>query len=227
MNVIRRILSIGVPHAIENSMFHFGRLATQVLISAMGTAAIAANSVANTLASYIYLPSNAITDATITVVGRCYGAKEIAQTKKYARLLLWWCYLCMWAVSTLLMLLARPIIGIYNLSAQGAAIALQLTLFHCIATCFIRPPAFMLPSAFKATGDAKFTMVVSTLSMWIVRIGASFVLAPEVIPLPGLTIPGLGMGIMGVWVAMIADWVVRAIVYSVRFFRGTWLKPHN
>lgn len=226
-SVIREILSIGIPHAIENSMFQFGRLATQVLISAMGTAAIAANSVANTLASYIYLPSNAITDATITVVGRCYGAKEIEQTKKYARLLLWWCYLCMWLVSALLMLLASPIIGIYNLSAEGAAIALQLTLLHCIATCIIRPPAFMLPSVFKATGDAKFTMVVSTLSMWIVRIGAAFVLAPEVIPLPGLTIPGFGMGVMGVWVAMIGDWVVRAIIYSTHFVRETWLKQHN
>lgn len=226
-SVIRQILSIGVPHGVENSMFQIGRLATQVLISAMGTAAIAANSVANTLATYLYLPSNAISDAAITVVGRCYGANEMEQTKKYTRLLLWWSYLCMWLVSALLMVLAGPIIGIYHLSEEGTAIALQLTIFHCVSTCIIRPPAFMLPSAFKATGDAKFTMVVSTLSMWIVRVGLAFVLAPEVVPLPGVSIPGFGMGIMGVWVAMVADWVVRGGAYIVRFLRGTWLKQRH
>lgn len=223
-NVIRRMLRIGVPHGIESSMFQFGRLATQVLISAMGTAAIAANSVANTIANYLYLPAGAISNAAITVVGRCYGAKELEQAKKYARTLLWWTYLCMWAVSLALAVLAKPVIGIYNLSAEGAAIALELTVFHCIATSLIRPLAFTLPSVFKATGDAKFSMMVSTLAMWTIRVGSAYIFSLERVSVLGVTIPGFGMGIMGVWVAMVADWVLRSILFSVRFVRGTWLK---
>ncbi|MBQ8816507.1 MAG: MATE family efflux transporter [Lachnospiraceae bacterium] len=75
-NVIKKILHIGVPHGLESSMFQFGRLVTQVLISSMGTASIAANSVANTLANYLYMPSNAIQNCAVTVVGRCVGAGE-------------------------------------------------------------------------------------------------------------------------------------------------------
>ncbi|MBR6569091.1 MAG: MATE family efflux transporter, partial [Clostridia bacterium] len=224
IGIIRKMLRIGVPHGIESSMFQFGRLATQVLISGMGTAAIAANSVALTLASYLYMPSQAIADTVITVVGRSYGAGEYKLSKYYARLLLFWEYLCMWGVSLFLVVFGRPIIGIYRLSPDGARIALQLTFFHCLCTSLIRPLAFVFPSVFRATGDSRFTMVISTLSMWIVRVGFSYVFALETVPLFGFSIPGLGMGIMGVWVAMAGDWVVRAVVYTVRFLKGTWLK---
>jgi len=205
-------------------MFQFGRLATQVLISGMGTAAIAANSVALTLANYLYMPSSAIGNAVITVVGRSYGAGEIEQSKKYARLLLFWEYLCMWGMSLFLALLGRPIIGVYHLSAEGTQIAMQLTLFHCICVSLLRPLGFNLPCVFRATGDTRFTMVVSTLSMWIVRVGFSYVFALDTVQVFGFAFPGFGMGIMGVWVAMAGDWVVRAALYTTRFLRDTWLK---
>ena len=224
MDIIRRILRVGVPHGVESSMFQVGRLATQVLISAMGTAAIAANSVANTLANYLYLPASAISNAIITVVGRCYGAGELGQAKRYARILVLWEYIGMWVVSAVLFIFGKPIIGVYHLSAEGTRIAMELTVFHCIVTSLIRPLAFALPSAFKATGDAKYTMMVSTLAMWIIRVGMAFVLAPETVNIFGLTFPGVGMGIMGVWVAMFADWVLRAVLYTARFVRGTWLR---
>lgn len=222
--VIKRILRIGVPHGIESSMFQFGRLATQMLISSMGTASIAANSVANTLANYLYLPAAATGNAVITVVGRCYGAGELKQAKKYARTLLLWTYICMWAVSAVLFVFAKPIIGIYHLSEEGARIALELTIFHCIATSLIRPLAFTLPSVFKATGDVKFSMAVSTIAMWTIRVGSAYVFALDSVNVMGITIPGFGMGIMGVWVAMVADWVLRSILFTIRFVKGTWLR---
>lgn len=222
--VIKRILRIGVPHGIESSMFQIGRLATQVLISSMGTAGIAANSVANTLANYLYLPAAATGNAVITVVGRCYGAGELKQAKKYARTLLLWTYICMWVVSAVLFVFAKPIIGIYNLSEEGARIAWELTIFHCIATSLIRPLAFTLPSVFKATGDAKFSMVVSTVAMWTIRVGSAYIFSLESVNVFGITIPGFGMGIMGVWVAMVADWVLRSILFTIRFVKGTWLR---
>ena len=85
-NVIKKILHIGVPHGLESSMFQFGRLVTQVLISSMGTASIAANSVANTLANYLYMPSNAIQNCAVTVVGRCVGAGEKNRQKNIPKL---------------------------------------------------------------------------------------------------------------------------------------------
>ena len=227
ISIIKSILSVGVPHGIENSMFQFGRLATQMLISTMGTVGIAANTVANTLGNFLYLPSSAIANATITVVGRCYGAQEFDQAKKYARTLIFWEYICMWGISALLCLFSRQIIGIYNLSAEGTALAVWLTIFHCICSSIIRPLAFTLPSVFKAAGDSKFSMVVSTNSMWVVRVGLAYLLSPENITLFGREIDCFGMGIAGVWVAMMFDWIVRATLFVVRFVRGTWLRTRN
>ena len=222
--ILKGIMGVGVPHGIENSMFQFGRLATQMLISTMGTVGIAANTVANTLANFLYLPSSAISNAQITVVGRCYGAGEYAQAKKYARLLLFIEYLCMWGVSVLLCALAGPLVGIYNLSEAGAELAVKLTLFHCICSSVVRPLAFNLPSVFKAAGDSKFSMIISTVSMWAVRVGLAYLLAPESITIFGAEVRCMGMGIFGVWVAMMGDWLVRASLFFIRFMRGTWLK---
>jgi len=170
------------------------------------------------------MPSSAIANAVITVVGSSWGAGEIQQSKKYARILLFWEYLCMWGMSLFLVILGRPIIGLYHLSAEGAQIAMELTIFHCICVSLIRPLGFNLPSVFKAVGDTRFTMVVSSLSMWIMRVGFSYVFALETVQVFGLSLPGFGIGIMGVWVAMAGDWMVRGTLYTIRFLRDTWLK---
>ncbi len=221
---IKKILRIGIPHGVENSMFQVGRLVTQVLISGMGTSAIAANSVANTLANYHYMPAGAIQNACVTVVGRCYGAKEFGQAKKYAKTLLWWTYLCMWAISLILLIFVKPITNIYNLTDEGKKIAIMLTLFHSLCVSTVRPLAFTLPSVFKASGDVKLTMFVSTFSMWAVRVGAAYFLSLDEVVILGLTIPGLNLGILGVWVAMLGDWVVRALFYTPYFIKNKWLK---
>ena len=224
--VIKKILRIGVPHGVESSMFQFGKLVTQVLISGMGTSAIAANSVSNTLANYHYMPANAIQNASVTVVGRCYGARELEQAKKYASLLLRWAYICMWAISLLLVVLVKPIAGVYQLSAKATTLTISLTLFHCLSVSTVRPLAFSLPSVFKAAGNVKLTMIVSTVSMWVVRVGAAYVFSLDTVTVKalGISFPGLGLGIFGVWAAMLADWVVRAIFYTPYFIKNKWLK---
>ena len=223
-SVIRKILQIGVPHGLESSMFQFGRLVMQVLISSMGTASIAANSVAGTLAGYLYMPSSSIENCAVTVVGRCVGAGEKKQAKKYANMLLLWTYIAMWAVSLILFICMSPIISLYDLSEEGARIALQLTVFHAICTSLIRPPAFVFSSIFKAAGDVWYSLIVSTVSMWVVRVGCAYLLALESFSLGFITIPGAGLGIFGVWIAMMGDWVVRAVLFTVRYLRGKWLE---
>ena len=221
--IIKKILHIGVPHGIESSMFQFGRLLTQVLISSMGTAAIAANSVANILANYMYMPSTAIQNCAVTIVGRCVGAGETKQATKYGKTLLLWDYFSMWAVSLILFVFAKPIIGIYDLSAESTRLALHLTIFHAVCTSIIRPPAFIFPSVFKAAGDVKYSLIVSTISMWCIRIGLAYILSLENITVFSVTIHGAGLGIFGIWIATVADWVLRAVLFFIHFIRGKWL----
>ena len=225
--IIRRILHIGVPNGIESCMFQFGRLMTQSLISGLGTVSIAANSIANTLANYQYLPGTAIGNASITVVGRCIGAGEKKQAKRYSRILLLTAYGCLWVVALITLLFGKGIIGAWQLSEESTAMTLRLITFHSIVAALIWPIGFVLPSMFRAASDVKFPMGVSIASMWVFRIALSFVLAPQELHLFGLTIPCLGMGVMGIWIAMTIDWAVRTLLYAWRYLSGRWLAVYK
>ena len=77
--IVRKILSIGIPNSVESGLFNFGKILLQSLVSTLGTASIAAYAVASNLATYLYLPGNALGAGMITVVGQCYGAKKPEQ----------------------------------------------------------------------------------------------------------------------------------------------------
>lgn len=221
--MIRRILSVGIPNGIEGGMFSFGKLMTQSLVSTMPTAMVAANAVASTLVNYQYIPGGAIGSAIVPVVGRCIGAHEKTQAKQYARKLVGLTYVCLWAVIALTFLLADPLIGLYDLAQGSSEMARQLIIYHCVCAVALWPIAFAVPYSFRGAGDVKFPMVISMVSMWVFRVVLSYPLALTEIRFFGITIPGLGMGIMGVWVAMTVDWVFRAVIYAVHYLKGKWL----
>lgn len=223
--IIKRILHIGVPNGISDSMFQFGRLLTQTLISTLGTAVIAANAVALTICNYQYMVGSACSAAMIAVVGRCIGAGDERQAKYYSRTLLKVNYVALWCVVLITTIIMRPLISAYNLSDGSSDLALKLIVFHSICASLVWPVGFMLPSAFRAASDVRFSMVISIVSMWAFRVAGAYLMASESISVFGLfTVPGFGMGIMGVWIAMIIDWAFRAGFFFWRYVSGRWLR---
>ncbi|MBQ9133987.1 MAG: MATE family efflux transporter [Clostridia bacterium] len=214
--LIKNILHIGVPSGMENGMFQFGKLLTQSLVSTFGTAAIAANAVANTLASFEYAAGGAVGLTMITVIGRCVGAGEKEQAKQYVKKLLGVGYAVMLAVALLLTLSAKPIIGVYKLSAESSTLALTLILVHNIFAVTIWPLAFTLPNSFRAASDVRYPMLVSVFSMWVFRVACSYILAL-----------GFDLGVLGVWIAMLIDWGFRTILFVIRFVSGRWLTKYK
>ena len=226
--VIKSMLRIGVPSGIENGVFQLGKLMTQSLVSTFSTATIAANAVASSIASLHYVPGNAIGTASVAVVGKCIGAGEERQAKKYSRVLLCIAYVSLFVLVAVMSLFLRQIIGIYDVSAESAALARDISLYHGFAAVFLWPVAFCLPHVFRSASDVKFTLVTSITSMWIFRVILGYFFALESVSVFGLvTLPGLGLGVMGVWYAMTVDWCFRFALYLVRFLRGKWLSKHR
>jgi len=222
--IIRKIMHIGVPNGLENTLFQFGRLLTQTLVATMGTSVIAANSVALTISNYQYMTGTACSTVMIAVVGRCIGAQKKEQAKFYSRKILFMSYALLWGVILGTILFLSPLVGMYNLSPESSDIAKTLILQHVALASVIWPLGFMLPSSFRATGDVRFPMMISVASMWIFRIVGAYLLALDTVSVFGLfTIPGLGMGISGVWLAMFIDWVFRCTVFFLHYLRGKWL----
>lgn len=208
---IKRILKIGIPNGLENSMFQLGKILVLSLVSTFGTYAIAANAVCNVLASFQILPGMALSLAMTTVISRCVGAKDYEQVSYYTKKLLAISYVSMFATTMVICAVLPYIMRVYNLSPETSKVAQEIMIFHSIGCVLIWTPAFTLPSTLRAAGDAKTCMMISIPCMWIFRIGFSYILGKY-----------FEMGVLGVWVAMVIDWIVRVIFFVLRYCRGKW-----
>lgn len=210
-SIIRSILRIGVPNGLENSVFQIGKLITARIISSLGTAAIAGNAMAGILASFSNLPGNAISLSLLTVVGQCVGSKDYAAARKYTKFLMRICMASIGVISIIMLLVGRPVLALFNLSAEAQRIAWQCLAFFNLFGWLFWPYSFALPNALRAAGDAKYTLTVSLFSMWLFRIGSAYLLAYT-----------FQLGVLGVWGAMFIDWIVRSCFFALRWRSTKW-----
>jgi len=216
MKIIKNICGVGIPNGIENSMFQFGKLLTQSLIASFPLVQIAANSVALSVVNIQYTAGTAISMTITAIVGRCIGAQEKQQAKHYTMKLMKMAYAMTIGIAALTCIFAKPIAHIYNLTGDTADLTVKLLIFHSIAISTVWPCGFTLPNCFRAASDVRFTMIVSVCSMWVFRVFLSYVFGRY-----------MGMGVMGVWYAMVCDWAFRAIVFVIRYISGVWLAKYK
>lgn len=210
-DMIKSILYVGVPNGLENSMFQLGKIIVLSLVSTFGTYAIAANAVANVVASFQTLSGMAVSLAITTVISRCVGAGEYKQARYYTRKLLKITYVCVAILVLFIFLILPLILKAYNLSDITALEASKILILHGCCAIIIWPAAFNIPSALRAAGDVKYCMILSIVSMWVCRIICSYILGKY-----------MGFGVFGVWIAMILDWVVRSIFFIIRYRGSKW-----
>lgn len=208
-HMVKNILSIGVPSGLENGMFHFGRLILTSLISTFGTASIMANAMGNVIGNFHIFTGAAMGLGMTTVASRCVGAGDYAAARKYTRQLMRWCYAISTAINILLLLAIPLILRLYQVEGETARLAAWVIGIHGMGTILLYPTSFPLPNTLRAAGDARYTMLVTMLSMWLFRVGLGVVL--------GRT---LGFGVLGVYAAHMVDWVVRSLCFTLRY-RGT------
>lgn len=214
--MVKRILGIGIPNGLENSMFQLGKIIVLSLVSTFGTYAIAANAVCNAVANFQVLPGMAINLAITAVIARCVGAGDYEQAEYFTKKLIRLVYLSMWIINIIVLCLMPLVLWAYNLSDITAQTARSVLYFHSVSACLVWPVSFSIPSVLRAAGDAKVTMVISLASMWIFRIIFSYVLGGW-----------LGLGVLGVWIAMVIDWCVRAVCMTLRYKKGKWKEIHS
>lgn len=209
--MVHSILSVGVPNGFENGLFSFGKLFVQALVAGLGTSALAANAIIGSIFNIIIVPGSGMTLAMLTVVGQCVGAGDYRQASYYTKKLLLITYLTLLAVNLPMLLFPRAIIGLFPISAETAATAQRVLPILGIFIITVWPISFAFPNTLRAAGDARFTMIVSTVSMWVVRFGLSYLLVTK-----------FNLGVAGVWYGMVVDWVARSIFFVFRYRGGKW-----
>lgn len=213
LNLIVKILAIGVPSGIENGMFQFGKLAIQSTVSSLGTAAIAAQAMTIIFENVNGMAAVGIGIGLMTVVGQSIGAGRQEEAKYYIVKLAGYAEIAMIISCILVYIAARPVTVLAGMSEESTALCMQMILVITIVKPLLWVPSFTPPNGLRAAGDVRFSMITATLTMWLCRVALSIFLMRVV-----------KTGPIGVWYGMFADWGVRGVIFTIRFVRGKWLR---
>ena len=213
--LIKKILFIGIPSGIENSMFQFGKLAIQSTVSTLGTVAIAAQAMTNILENLNGVAAIGVGIGLMTVVGQCLGAGRKDEAIYYIKKLCWLSEVVIVASCLLVFVLTKPITMIGGMEAESAKLCMQMMIFITIAKPLCWVMAFVPGYGMRAAGDVKFSMITSCCTMWLCRVSLCIYLCRV-----------WGFGPIAVWIGMAADWSLRSILFTIRFKSGKWLNHH-
>ena len=212
-SMIRRILGLGIPSGVENSMFQLGKLAIQSTVSTLGTAAIAAQAMTNILENLNGIAAIGVGVGLMTIVGQCLGAGRKDEAVYYIK------KLCVIAEVIIIIsclgvfALTKPITILGGMEKESADMCFHMVMWITIVKPLVWIMAFIPGYGLRAAGDVKFSMIVSCCTMWACR----FCLCVFLIRV-------MGFGPMGVWIGMFADWTLRGIIFTWRFHSRKWLQ---
>lgn len=207
--LLRSIFQISTPFCIEQLFASGGSLVMTMFMAPLGTTAIAAHAIANSLMGIVHGAGNAAATLSVTVVGRCTGAGRTEEAHRYGAGMNWISRMLALAASLVIYPLMPLLLRLYDPSPETYALTVRLMVCTLPSLLLFWPLSSTLPNTLRAAGDTVFPSVMSLTVMWGVRVALGY----------WLTVP-LGLGIMGVWGSMWVEWAVRALCLKLRFERG-------
>lgn len=209
--LMRNILRIAIPNGLENGVFQLVKVALSSMVALFGTYQIAANGVAQSIWSLAALAGVAMGPVFITVIGQCMGNRDIQAAEVYFQKLTK-ITLVLSSVWNLLIFLLTPLfMRFYALEPDTKQLVIWLVQIHNLFNAIAYPFSGALSNGLRAAGDVKFTMYVSVISTIAVRLLLSWLLGVI-----------LQMGVIGIAIAMVSDWIIRAIIFFWRQKSGKW-----
>lgn len=211
--MLRRILRVGVPFGIENGFFYCGRVMVLSLASSYGTVSIAAGSVAGSIAVFTTMLGMSVNLGMTAVISKCIGSGSYHQAKYYHKKIMCAVFAAHLLVNLLLVAVLPLLLAAYNLTEEVAALTSRIVVWHAVMAVLVWPLAYMQPVTFRAAGDTQYPMKIGVVTMLLCRIVMSYVLGSY-----------LGMGVMGIFMAIFLEWLVKAVLFTRYYLRGQWMR---
>jgi len=224
-DLLRRLLRVSVPAALDSLSIAFGQLWFVSIINGLGDAPEAAHGIALTWEALGYLSGAAFGTAAITLVGQNLGAGRPADAARAGWTALALGGALMTLMGALFFTLARPMFGLFCPDpGQQPIIDAGVPVLQLIA--FAMPPlasCIIFTSALRGAGDTRVPVLFSWLGFFALRIPLAYFLTRDRLDLGLLgTWPGHNLGLLGAWWAMFADLVLRGVFFLARFAGGRW-----
>ncbi len=208
----KRILGVAIPNSIENTLFQASKVVISfMLLASLPDMHIDANSTGQTFWSLAACMGTAMGTVFITVVGQCTGAGDNEAAEWYIRKLTRLSLVLATVWNAMVMILCPLLMPLYDLPVETKTLILIIVGIHNLFSAFVQPFSGPLSSGLRAAGDVKFTMWASIFATVVCRTFLSFVFAKW-----------LGMGVIGIAIAMVLDWCIKAVLDASRFDSGKW-----
>ena len=207
----KRILHVAVPNAVENTLFQAAKVVLGMLVATFGTSQIAANTTGQTFWSLAACMSMALGTVFITVIGQCMGSGDSEAAEWYMRKLTKLSLVLAFGWNAMVMVLTPLLLPLYDLSAETKHLILITVAIHNLFSALVQPFSGPLSSGLRAAGDVQFTMWASIFSTVVCRTFLSFLLAKW-----------MGLGVIGIALAMVLDWCIKAVMDILRFRSRKW-----
>ena len=210
--ILRLMFQPSMPIHLEPIRKGAGFFRIMGIITTFPTAIRAANGICNSISGVVNIPGTAIGLASVAVIGQLIGAGKKEEARKYGKKLTALMFLCILPTNLALLFLAEPAVRLFSLSEAGVPVAVEIERLYAVCSITTWPLSWGIPNILRAAGDARFSMTVSMISMLVLRVAASYLL-----------VYGLGLSLLGVWIAMHLDWLARGVCFVIRFSRNQWL----
>jgi putative MATE family efflux protein len=208
--LLRALYSIGIPAGVESLAFNGGKLLVQVVVMSFGPVAVAANYIAFSIAGIMNIPGNSLSVASTTLVGQAVGRGDEVGAAASMRYVLRLGWVLTGMIALCFAPLVPAVVGLYATEAQVATQTATLVWLNC-AFLVVFPTTFILPNGLRGAGDARFAMLTTIIGMLLFRILLGYVFGVL-----------LDWGIVGVWLGMFTDWLLRSALYLWRLYSGGW-----
>jgi putative MATE family efflux protein len=223
--LIRRLLRVSVPAAIDSLSVAVCQLWFLSVVNRLGDTATAAHGIALLWEALGFLAGGAFGMAAMALVGQNLGARDPAKAAKCG----WTAFgigaSVMVAMGIVFLLCAVPMFRLFcHEPATQPVIDEGVPVLRLIALAM---PALasqiIFTAALRGAGDTRVPVLISWFGFLGVRIPLAHLLtAPSVDLGPLGVLPGWDHGLLGAWVAMCADIWVRGLFFAIRFAGGRW-----
>jgi MATE family multidrug resistance protein len=207
---IRRILNIGLPAGAEQILFQLAMMTLTTVLTQFGTAAYAAHNVAWRIAQISFLPGFGFAVSASTLVGQELGARRPQLARESGMVSFRGALVVMTLMGVIMFVFDRALIQIFiddpAVLAAGVPVVRMAALIQPLMAA-----SFVFSGGLRGAGDTRTPLAITVFSVWGLRMVITYLLGPIA-----------GLGLIGAWIAIVADFGFRAFMFWRRFRSGKW-----
>lgn len=209
-DIFKRLMRIGVPAGGEAISYNASQMVILTFVNTMGITVITARSYISIITWFSYLYSSAVSQANQIRIGYLIGANEEDEAYKKVLETLKPANIITVIVATLVFIFSNQLLGVFTSNAEILKLG-KTVLFIDIILEVGRTFNLVLIRGMQAAGDIKYPIFVGISSMWAIATLFSYIFGVL-----------FGWGLQGVWIAMMGDECIRAVIFHLRWKSGKW-----